>query len=89
MGKVLDPARITERIQVEVIVTGGVGSHHGGGRNQPIERHTETLHFGLIIDKEKRFVLPDRAAQRTAKLIQIKLVSESERNSCGHRGRCS
>src|SRR5580658_10480066 len=62
-------ARVAERIQVKVVVPGGVGSGHGGGGNQTGERYAQALHFGLIIDKEKRFVLLDRTTQRTAKLI--------------------
>src|SRR5580704_10762585 len=67
-------ARVAERIQVKVVITGGVGSCHRGGWNQTGGRYAETLHFGLVVKKEKCFVFLDWAAQRSAKLVQIKLV---------------
>ncbi len=55
-------ARIAKRIQVEVVIPGGVGSCHCRGRNQTGEGNAEALHFGLIINEEERFVLLDWTA---------------------------
>src|ERR1700722_5460218 len=61
----------SKRIVAEIVITICVGRRHASGRNKTIERHPFTLHFGLIVNKEERLVLPNRAAQRTAKLVQI------------------
>src|ERR1700686_1634753 len=66
---------IAERIQIKVVITSGVGCHHCSRGNQAGKRYSEALHLRLIVKKEESFVLSDRAAQRAAKLIQIKLVS--------------
>ena len=63
-----------KRIAAEIIIPIGVGCRHCSGRNEPRKGYALTLHLGLIIDKEKSFVLPDGSAQRTAKLIQIEFL---------------